>query len=410
MTDSNDGPRNTWEFDTPDSGLIRGDRPTGKITDRSTSDDAERPPTVSPAPTESRRQVSRRNAYVLWSGIAVAAIVAIIVVALSVGGGDDQPVVEVALVPELIDLQQEVAVSEIEARGLTVGTITSQDAEDVEPGLVLDQRPTAGAEIEPGAPVDLVVAAGSTTLEVPDVVAMVEADAVAALDDAGFEAVTVEPVAGDDTPGTVIGQRPEAGSTVEPDTEIVLSVSTGPPLERVPDLAGLAAAEAVAVLEEIGWEVSTSDEPDVAVPVGDVVRTEPAARAEVQLGETIVLIVSSGPPVVEVPDVLGENALTASQQLRDLGLETSTDVCTVRNADRYPAGTVRRQSPDAGTEVEVGTTVELCIAVVPPTPTPAPPTPTAVPQPPPRQDPPTPPPPPPEDPNECSDPSDRNCG
>ena len=59
-----------------------------------------------------------------------------------------------------------------------------------------------------------------------------------------------------------------------------------------------------------------------------------------------------------VPPVVGQTQNAAEQQLSARGLDSSA---TEENSDR-PAGEVISQSPDAGTKVEPGSTVELVVS------------------------------------------------
>ncbi len=68
-------------------------------------------------------------------------------------------------VPDVMGDEQSAAENEIEAAGLTVGTVTNQ-ASQVPAGHVINQFPPAGTSVGPGSPVTLIVSAGSAP---PDV-------------------------------------------------------------------------------------------------------------------------------------------------------------------------------------------------------------------------------------------------
>jgi serine/threonine-protein kinase len=89
-----------------------------------------------------------------------------------------------------------------------------------------------------------------------------------------------------------------------------------------------------------------------------VIETEPPAGESVRRGSQVTLIVSSGPGRVSVPPVVGETQNAAEQQLSAVGLEASSS----EEASDRPAGEVISQSPDAGTRVEPGSTVELVVS------------------------------------------------
>jgi RNA polymerase sigma factor (sigma-70 family) len=92
---------------------------------------------------------------------------------------------------------------------------------------------------------------------------------------------------------------------------------------------------------------------------GLVLGSSPAAGQGVAPASSVNLIVSSGLPMVVVPNVLEESAGTAQSQLEQLGLavaETSTLTC-----GGTPSGDVLSQSPSAGTSVPENSLVNLTI-------------------------------------------------
>ena len=93
-------------------------------------------------------------------------------------------------------------------------------------------------------------------------------------------------------------------------------------------------------------------------PRGRAVGTDPPAGEEAQAGSTVTLIVSSGAATVAVPAVVGLTLEAARQRLAAKGLELSS---TEEQSDR-PEGEVTGQSPDAGTTVAPGTTIELTVS------------------------------------------------
>ena len=88
-------------------------------------------------------------------------------------------------VPDLVGLQQDEATSALGSASLAVGTI-SNAVDDAAVGEVIAQDPLSGTEVPPGSSIDLVVSAGSTPVEVPDVRDLPESDAVGVLEDAGL--------------------------------------------------------------------------------------------------------------------------------------------------------------------------------------------------------------------------------
>jgi serine/threonine-protein kinase len=93
------------------------------------------------------------------------------------------------------------------------------------------------------------------------------------------------------------------------------------PTHEVPDLAGLSLAQAESRVEEFSWEVDvrrerSDDEPDV----GQVVRTVPAAGADLADGEPFLIVVSDGPELRTLPDLSGLTRAEAETALAELRL------------------------------------------------------------------------------------------
>jgi serine/threonine-protein kinase len=76
-----------------------------------------------------------------------------------------------------------------------------------------------------------------------------------------------------------------------------------------------------------------------------------------------VLIVSSGPEQVSVPNVVGNSEDEARNTLEGAGLRA--DVTQEESADKDP-GTVLRQTPSGGAKVDKGSAVKLVVAKAPP--------------------------------------------
>ncbi|CAL9472250.1 Serine_threonine-protein kinase PknB [Streptomyces sp. enrichment culture] len=91
---------------------------------------------------------------------------------------------------------------------------------------------------------------------------------------------------------------------------------------------------------------------------GTVCKTDPVAGTEVEEGETITLIMSKGPSEVEVPDVVGETADDAEQELKDAGFEVKRET----EVSEQPAGTVTEQDPASGEKAKPGATVTITVA------------------------------------------------
>ena len=132
---------------------------------------------------------------------------------------------------------------------------------------------------------------------------------------------------------------------------------------EVPSVLSLPAEEASRLLDERGLDADITEEANVQAPTGTVFDQDPAAGVNVEEGSTVRLRVSTGAPPVEVPSVVGQNLADAVTQLEGLGLVV--DVRPTESEDR-PEGEVLDQDPDAGDEVDAGSTVVLEASSGPP--------------------------------------------
>ena len=205
---------------------------------------------------------------------------------------------------------------------------------------------------------------GTITVQVtvPDVVGLSQAEAEAAIVGSGLTVGSVTTANSDTVPaGNVIGQNPTAGSSVAPGTAVDLEVSLGPALVTVPDVAGLSEAGAEAAIVGSGLTVgdvttTTSD----TVPAGDVISQNLTAGTSVAPGTAVDLVVSLGPALVTVPDVVGLSEAGAEAAIVGSGL-TVGGLATA-TSDTVPAGDVISQNPTAGTSVAPGAAVDLVLS------------------------------------------------
>jgi beta-lactam-binding protein with PASTA domain len=151
---------------------------------------------------------------------------------------------------------------------------------------------------------------------------------------------------------------PAATEKTTTSTDETVSSATKP----VPPTNGTTLAEARSLLQDAGFRVRirrvAADEPR-----DQVLRQSPASGSELGPNGIVVLTVSGGPEQVDVPNVIGQTASAATGSLRDMGLRPVIQ----KVPSTRPAGTVIRQLPSGGKEVDPKTVVNLQVAAPPPT-------------------------------------------
>jgi eukaryotic-like serine/threonine-protein kinase len=193
-----------------------------------------------------------------------------------------------ASVPTVAGLPEDEASDQLTAAGFEP-QVERAYSDEVRRGRVIDTQPGGGSVIERGSTVVMRVSRGVEQVEVPDVVGDTEDDARSALGDAGLRVGQVtEEENPDEEPGTVLEQDPAAGDQVDSDTAVDLVVAAEPPDVEIPDVVDLTEDEAVAALEDAGFEVRVRDRP-VTTPdeEGVVLDQAPDAGEERPEGSTI---------------------------------------------------------------------------------------------------------------------------
>ncbi len=228
-------------------------------------------------------------------------------------------------------------------------------------GTILEQSPSDGRE-EKGSEISVVVS-GMQVADVPEVVGVSRASAESALSGAGFEVAvdTAESTAAEE--GLVLEQSPRAGERAESGSEVGITVGTGPSLVEVPNLYGTTPAEAEGILADASLRLGIPvAEPSSDVTEGTIFYQNLPAGQGVEPGSSVNVSVSTGPPEVPVPNVVGLDIASAQQEIASAGLEYAP----VRVSSSEPSGTVIATDPGAGVPLDPGESVTLSYSTGPP--------------------------------------------
>ena len=259
-------------------------------------------------------------------------------------------------VPDVVGRAEATALSTLEEAGLDPST-SSAHSDIVPPGHVISTDPAPGDRIEKSGEVDVVVSQGVLRITIPDVTGSSPDAAREELEEAGLDGTfAVEEVYDQEVPeGQVVSTDPGASSVVDHDAAITIYVSQGKQPIEVPDVVGDDEGAAVEAIEDAGAVPQIGgEEYSEEVPAGHVVSqdvTGPALK-----GDLITLVLSKGPELFEVPNVVGQQFADAEATLTDLGFE-------VEREDVLGGffGTVRTQSVEAGSWHPRGTVIVLTV-------------------------------------------------
>ena len=163
--------------------------------------------------------------------------------------------------------------------------------------------------------------------------------------------------------GEVMKQNPKKGLMVKKGREVELMVNGEIEKFPMPDVRNYTQAEAIALLKELNLLYKSENVADDEVELGKIISTDPEPNTEVTEGTMVTLRVSKGPAKkkVEVPgNLVGELVYNVTAKIEDAGLEVGSK--TMDDTSTLPKDTVVRVSPESGTKVSEGSTVDLVIS------------------------------------------------
>ena len=296
------------------------------------------------------RRIPGQRRMVPW----IVAIVLILTVGLAAGALAQVSSAATIAIPGLTGLNVDQATAQAKNAGLQVVDGKPQASPDPK-GTVIRQSPAAGS-FSGSRRVTLIVSTGPANVVVPNIEGQPWAAAQTALNTAGLIFKTAPPAFSDQIPaGDVLSVTPTVGIPVQPDSTVVVSLSSGHAPVLVPDIKNLPYDAAVKELQSFKFKVTRGpDEFSSSVDIGNVTSTEPAINSPAPYSSTIMVHVSKGPDLVKVPDVTGLSFAEANDLLDQYGFLTSTGGSSFKPHDR-----VRTQFPDPDTRAPRGSTVTV---------------------------------------------------
>ena len=259
--------------------------------------------------------------------------------------------------PGVLGLTEKAAVQKLDDAGLEAEIGDRAYSETVAAGRVLQTDPEPGARVLNGGSVTLVLSLGKERYDVPKVRGLSEDEAQDELADTNLDFGESVGRYSEKVPeGTVLGSDPPAGTTLRPGTIVDLYVSEGPRPISIRDWTGKSADRAEQVMEKKGLVVDRGQlEFSDTVEEGRIISQSPSSGTLFR-GETVTLVVSQGPELVEVPGgIIASGVEAARETLEALGF-----VVEVRHAATYLGlGYVFSMDPDSGSRVPKGSTITL---------------------------------------------------
>ncbi|MDG2353154.1 MAG: Stk1 family PASTA domain-containing Ser/Thr kinase [Acidimicrobiales bacterium] len=219
--------------------------------------------------------------------------------------------------------------------------------------LVIQFLDTIGVEDSDDAPVQLSMS------EVPNLIGTPLDEAREILREAKLSVQMDYQTNIDYSENTVFDQEPRAGAKLEPAETVRLWVSKGTGPMTLIKVIGDSVGDAVRDLEAMGLRVDTLELEDPVQPAGQIIDQNPVAGTEITPGTRVILFVSKGPAVEQIPDLENRPVLAAMNIISQLGWLAST---SEEASETIPEGLVIRTEPPAQSKLSPGSRVEIVIS------------------------------------------------
>ena len=339
--------------DAPVAAASAADLQQTAVVDRPTQHDTSvvvPPPAGAEPPVQSTR---RRWRGPLALGLVVLLAIGVGALAWWLGSG------RFTTVPGVVGVSSKQAETKLQEAGLAFDYGDPQFSEIVPQGQVVQSDPAPGDRVSRDGTVVLVLSLGPERYEVPRLVNLTVDEARAALSKNNLSVGSVQRKYSSTVPeGRVVSSQPKAGQSVRSDTAVDLVVSKGLPPVSVPKVTNTPYDQAQRTLESAGLTISQSDEAySSKVAKGSIISQDPQAGVSVGQGTTVNVVVSLGPPLVTVPDVIDDPVDTAIAKLKAAGFVP--DIYEPFGIS--PLNRVASQDPKGGTRAPKGSVVRIGI-------------------------------------------------
>lgn len=259
--------------------------------------------------------------------------------------------------PNLVAMQPADAQAKAEQSGLRISLDNQDYSEDVPRGEVMRTDPAAGDRIRKNGDIGLTVSKGPERYRVPQLVGLQLDAAQQALSPIKLITGQINEQYSETVPqGRVMAISPRFNTVVKPGTAINFAVSKGKRPITVPDWTGKSYRDASKALRKLGFTVGRTTQYDEKVAEGNVISQTPNSGT-LFAKDKVAMVVSLGPPLVDVPDVKRKSTADAQKILTDAGFKV-----TVQKAPfNLGLNIVAAQNPGAGKKAQPGSTITITV-------------------------------------------------
>jgi eukaryotic-like serine/threonine-protein kinase len=235
--------------------------------------------------------------------------------------------------------------------------VVEEFSEDIPAGTVIRTDPASGENARKGSPVTLFVSKGQERYLIPsDLAGKDPNDATSALEALTLVISGTNEVFDEVIPvGKVVSTDPVGGTSVKRETPVTILVSKGPAPVEVPPIIGTLITDATTTLGPLGLTTETIREDFDDSVAGTILSTDPIPGTTVPKGTVIKVVLSKGPVLVDVPNVVGMDVATATTTLQSAGFQ----VKVVNKLTVAILNKVYSQNPAGGSKAPKGSVITL---------------------------------------------------
>ncbi len=277
--------------------------------------------------------------------------------------------------PDISGMTYEEAEDKLTAMKLKVLINGMNYSETIAMNKILSQTPKDGDVISENETVYVVMSGGIQEIMMPELTGMTKEEAIALINAQSLivdEENIVEEYSDYVEKGKLISQSVEPDKRIASQSKVSFTVSLGSlstetAVLTVPDLTGMTKKEALSYLTQLketeGFTYALGKitrEYSTEVDKGKIISQGLTPGSQVRTNEPITLVISKGPEMVVVPNVVYVEREEAVQLLKDAGFGVSV---TQEYSSQVAKGCIIRQSVDADTEAVKGSNVALVVSL-----------------------------------------------
>lgn len=278
-------------------------------------------------------------------------------------------------VPNVLGMSYEETEKVLKQKNLSVVINGMNYSNSIEKNKILSQNPDAGMKAGKGDTIYVTMSGGREEVMMPDLSGMEYQEAKAFIEAQNLvlpkDAVTEE-YSDLVEKGRVISQNIDPEKRISVQTEVFLTVSLGRLSEEtavleVPDLKGLTKEKALRQLEKLKKETGFTypvgqiiSKHHGTVEKGKIISQSLKAGASVRTSEPINLVISKGPQMAQVPDVVYMEQEKAEKKLEGRGFRVQVNGAY---SSAISEGLVISQSEEKNASLAKGSTVTLTVSL-----------------------------------------------